>query len=218
VLRQLARRWPWLRPLLPAAAIAAGWEACARGDGPLVAFLGDSLTSGYRLSEEEAYPALVAGTLRARGRPIRAVNAGKSGDTAEQALARLPPLLRLRPAIVVVALGTNDALRGLDLARAEATLGRIVEACQTSGARVLLAGVRLSGRLEPARARALAELYPRIAVSRRTPLVPDLLAGVAGHPELLMKDGLHPNAAGQRQLARNVAPQVELLLAEIGRP
>ncbi len=89
MIRGLARRFPWLRPLLPAAAIAAGWSACTRGEGPLVAFLGDSLTSGYLLREEEAYPALVASALHARGRPIRVVNAGKSGDTVRQGLERL---------------------------------------------------------------------------------------------------------------------------------
>jgi acyl-CoA thioesterase-1 len=217
MLRAIARRWPWLRPLLPAAAIAAGWQACTRGEGPLVAFLGDSLTSGYRLREEEAYPALVASALRARGRPIRIVNAGRSGDTAHQGLARLPALLRLKPAVVVVALGTNDALRGLPLEDAETALERIVDDCQASGARVLLVGVRFPGRLEPAREQALAELYPRLAAKHRVPLVPDLLTGVAGHGERTMRDGLHPNAAGQEQLARNVSPHVERLLAEIER-
>jgi acyl-CoA thioesterase-1 len=217
MIRGLARRFPWLRPLLPAAAIAAGWSACTRGEGPLVAFLGDSLTSGYRLPEDEAYPALVANALHARGRPIRVVNAGKSGDTVRQGLARLPSVLDLKPDVVVVALGTNDALRGLPLADAEPALDRIVLDCQASGARVLLVGVRFPGALAESRARALDELYARLAVSRRVPLVPDLLRGVAGHPELSMPDLLHPNAAGQQQLARNVTRDVELLLAELQR-
>jgi acyl-CoA thioesterase-1 len=217
MIRVLSRRWPWLRPLLPAAVIAAGWSACARGEGPLVAFLGDSLTSGYRLREEETYPALVARALRARGRPIRVVNAGKSGDTARQGLARLPSVLRLKPDVVVVALGTNDALRGLPLADAEAALDRIVLDCRASGARILLVGVRVPRSTDEARSRALDDLYPRLAAARRVPLVPDLLAGVAGQRELLMPDVLHPNAAGQQQLARNVVPDVELLLAELER-
>jgi acyl-CoA thioesterase-1 len=217
MIRTLARRWAWLRPLLPAAVLAAGWYACTRGEGPLVAFLGDSLTSGYRLREAEAYPALVARALRARGRPIRVVNAGRSGDTARQGLARLPSVLRLKPQVVVVALGTNDALRGLPLSDAEAALERIVDDCQASGARVLLVGVRVPRSPEETRAQALDDLYPRLAASRRVPLVPDLLAGVTGRRELLMPDMLHPNAAGQQQLARNVTSNVELLLAEIER-
>ncbi|MGE5125192.1 MAG: GDSL-type esterase/lipase family protein, partial [Betaproteobacteria bacterium] len=140
LLLALARRWPWLRPLLPAAAIAAGFQGCTRGEGPLVAFLGDSLTSGWRLREEQAYPALVARELARRGRRIRVVNAGRSGDTAEQGLARLPSVLRTRPDVLVVALGINDALRGLPVEAAEAALVRIVEDGQAAGARVLLVG------------------------------------------------------------------------------
>jgi acyl-CoA thioesterase-1 len=214
---RLARRLPWLRPLLPAAVIAAGWSACTRGEGPLVAFIGDSLTSGYRLREDEAYPALVGVALRARGRAIRVVNAGKSGDTVRQGLARLPALLELKPDVVVVALGTNDALRGLPLADAEEALDRIVRDCQATGARVLLVGVRFPGSLAASEQQALDSLYARLAVARRIPLVPDLMRGVADQPGLLMPDCLHPNAAGQRQLARNVTRDVELLLAELSR-
>jgi acyl-CoA thioesterase-1 len=143
VLRSLAARWPRLRPLLPAAAIAAAWPACAVGEGPLVAFIGDSLTSGWRLPEEEAYPALVARALAARGRRIRVVNAGVSGDTAAQGLARLPAVLALRPDVLVVALGVNDGLGAGPLEEAEAALGRIVLEARARGARVLLVGIRL---------------------------------------------------------------------------
>jgi acyl-CoA thioesterase-1 len=213
----LVRRWPWLRPLLPAAAIAAGWSACLPGEGPLVAFLGDSLTSGYRLPEEQAYPALVGQALRSRGRPVRVLNAGKSGDTARQGLERLPSLLRLRPDLVVVALGTNDALRGLPLADTQASLDRIVRDSREHGARVLLVGVRFPGRLDEDRERELDALFSEIAATRRVPLVRDLMAGVAGHGDHLLPDGLHPNPAGQRQLARNVQREVEVLLAELRR-
>jgi len=214
----LTRRFPWLRPLLPAAVIAAGWGSCARGEGPLVALHGDSLTSGYRLREDEAYPALVSVALRERGKAIRVVNAGKSGDTVRQGLTRLPSVLRLRPDVVVVALGTNDVLRGLSLTAAEADLDRIVRDCEAGGARVLLVGVRFPSTLGADRSQELDALYARLAVSRHVPLVPDLVRGVAGHPQLLMPDGLHPNAAGQQQLARNVARDVELLLAEARHP
>ncbi len=216
-MRRILTRLPWLRPLLPAAAIAAGWTACTRGEGPLVAFLGDSLTSGHRLREDEAYPALVGQALRAKGRPLRVVNAGKSGDTVHQGLVRLPALLRLSPDVVVVALGTNDALRGLSLSSAAQDLDRIVSDCQERGARVLLVGVRPPGALAPERARALDEIFAHVASSRGVPLVPDLMRGVAGRPELLMGDGLHPNAAGQEQLARNVQRDVELALAPLQR-
>lgn len=217
MLRALTRRWPRLQRILPAALLAAGWQDCARGEGPLVAFLGDSLTSGWRLAEEEAYPALVGQAAAARGRPIRVLNAGRSGDTVAQGLARLPRVLERRPDVLVVALGTNDALRGMPAAAAEASLRRIVAEARQAGARVLLVGV--GGPHAPdARLRAFGALYARVAAEERLALVPDLLDGVAGHGELLFADGLHPNAAGQRQLAANVRPRLELLLAELEAP
>ncbi len=212
----LARRWPWLRPLLPAAAIAAGWQGCVRGEGPLVAFLGDSLTSGWRLREEQAYPALVARRLAARGRPIRVVNAGRSGDTAAQGLARLPAVLRLKPDVLVVALGINDALRGLPVENAEVALRRITVDAQAAGARVILVGFRPRAAQSPG-TDAFEAMYARLATERRVAFVPDLLEGVAGHPELLFADRLHPNETGQQHLAETVARSLELLLAEIAR-
>jgi acyl-CoA thioesterase-1 len=225
MLRALAARWPRLRPLLPAAVIAAGWPACTAGEGPLVAFLGDSLTSGWRLREEEAYPALVARSLAARGRSIRAINAGVSGDTAAQGLARLPAVLKHRPDVLVVALGVNDGLSREPLLGTEAALERIVLEARAAGSRVLLVGVRLAtGETAPRvgdtagdeeRARSLSGIFPRVAAAHRVALVPDLLAGVAGQPDLLFPDRLHPNAAGQARLAENVRPHLELLLAEV---
>ncbi len=214
MLRAIARRWPRLRPLLPVALIAAGWSGCGRGEGPLVVFLGDSLTSGWRLREQDAYPAVLGRTLAARGRPICVVNAGRSGDTATQGLARLEGVLRLQPDVVVVALGVNDALRGLPLGEAETALDRVIRMSQASGARVLLVGVRPAA-LDGIRAQQLRDLYARLAAAHRIALVPDLLVGVAGDPELLFADRLHPNAAGHKRLADNVGPQLALVLAEV---
>jgi acyl-CoA thioesterase-1 len=225
VLRWFAARWPRLRPFLPAAVIAAGWPACPAGEGPLVAFLGDSLTSGWRLREEEAYPALVASVMAARGHRIRVLNAGLSGDTASQGLARLPAVLKHRPDVLVVALGANDVLGTASLEETEAALGRIVLEAHAAGARVILAAIRLgTGERAPrvgatagdaVRAARLQEIHARLAAAHRLALVSDLLAGVAGEPDLLFPDRLHPNAAGQQRLAGNVLPQLELVLAEV---
>lgn len=225
LVRTLGNRGSWLRRLLPAAVIAVSWTSCTERAGPLVAFLGDSLTSGWKLGEAEAWPTLLARALAEKGRPIRVLNAGVNGDTAVKALARLPEVLEHHPDVLVVALGTNDALVGLPLDATEKTLDRIVLEAQAAHARVLLVGVRLAtGESAPLvgeaagdveQARRLAELFPRLASTRRLPLVPDLLAGVAGEPALLFPDRLHPNAAGHLRLAENVRPHLELVLAEV---
>lgn len=183
--------------------------------GPLVAFLGDSLTSGWKLPESQAYPALVQRALRAKGRAVRVVNAGVSGDTAAQALKRLPAVLRRKPDVLVVALGINDGLRGAPPEATEASLRQILLRAQAAHVRVLLAGLRIPATHGDEHARRFAEIYPRLAADLRVPLVPFLLEGVAGQPTLNHKDGLHPTAQGQTLLARNVLAPIELLLAEV---
>jgi acyl-CoA thioesterase-1 len=218
VLGALAARCPRLRPLLPAAVIAVSWSACHVGEGPLVAFLGDSLTSGWRLSEDEAWPALVGRSLAAGHRPIRVLNAGVSGDTVAQGLARLPGVLAHHPDVLVVALGVNDGLRGLPLEDVESGLGRILEEGRAAGSRLLLVGIRLPDRGgDAARTRRFNQIFAQLAAEQKVTLVPDLLAGVAGHPELLFRDGLHPNAAGHLRLAETVRPRLALVLAELER-
>jgi acyl-CoA thioesterase-1 len=216
VLKALTERCPRLRPLLPAAVIAATWPACHAGEGPLVAFLGDSLTSGWKLSEDEAYPALVGRTLAERDRPIRVLNAGVSAETAGQGFARLPAVLAHDPDVLVVALGINDALRGRSLEEAEAALRRILEDARASGAHLLFVGTRIPEERHGAEyAHRFEEMYVRLAAEHKVALVPDLLDGVAGHEELLFPDRLHPNAAGHVRLAETVRPHLELVLAEV---
>jgi acyl-CoA thioesterase-1 len=116
--------------------------------------------------------------------------------------------------VLVVALGINDALRGLPVEHAETALQRILDDGRSAGARLVLVGFRPHGSGDP-RLRAFEALYVRLAAERKLALVPDLLEGVAGHRELMFADGLHPNAAGQQRLAENVRPPLELVLAEI---
>ena len=213
-LRALTKQCPPLRPLLPAAVIAVSWSACHVGEDPLVAFLGDSLTSGWRLSEDEAWPAHVGRTLAARHRPIRVLNAGVSGDTVAQGLARLPGVLAHQPDVLVVALGVNDGLRGLPLEDVEVGLRRILEEGRAAGSQLLLVGVRLPDR-DDDRARRFEQIFARLATEQKVALVPDLLTGVAGHSEFLFGDGLHPNAAGHLRLAVNVRSHLERILAAL---
>jgi acyl-CoA thioesterase-1 len=181
-----------------------------------VAFLGDSLTVGWRISEEEAWPALVGRALAADGRPIRVLNAGVSGETAGEGLARLPGVLAHEPDVLVVALGINDGLRGHSLEEAEGALREILEEGRAAGARLLLVGVHIPPERHGADyARRFDEIHPRLAAELKVDLVPDLLTGVAGEEALLFPDGLHPTAGGHARLAETVRPHLELVLATL---
>jgi acyl-CoA thioesterase I len=186
---------------------------------PLVVFLGDSLTAGLGLGAEQAFPALVAAELEDRGTPIRAVNAGVSGDTSAGGLRRIDWLVRQRPDVVVVALGANDALRGQPAAAIEANLRQIVQRARAAGAEVLLVGIQVPPSYGDAYARAFAAIYPRLAAELDVPLLPFLLEGVAGRPELNLPDGIHPNDAGHRRIAAVVATHLQpLVVADRDRP
>ncbi len=180
---------------------------------PRVVVLGDSLTAGLGLDGDEAWPSLLATRLAAEGRPIRLVNAGVSGDTSAGGLRRVDWVLRQHPDVLVVELGANDALRGQPLDGIEANLREIVRRGRDAGARVLVLGMRVPPSLGGDYAGGFAALYPRLARELDVPLVPFMLAGVAGRPELNLPDGIHPNAEGQRLVAEVVRPYLERLLA-----
>ncbi len=185
---------------------------------PLVVFLGDSLTAGLGLEEIEAYPARTQELLRQRGRSIRIVNAGVSGDTSSGALVRLDWLLRLDPDVLVVAIGANDGLRGQPLEALERNLREIVSRARSRQIAVLLAGQRLPISYGRDYAERFAAIYPRVAREEGVAWLPFLLEGVAMVPELNLPDGIHPNAAGQQRMAEHVAMALEPLLDGLLQP
>lgn len=179
---------------------------------PLVLFLGDSLTAGYGLAEDQAFPAVLGRSLAQRGNPVRVVNAGVSGDTSAGGLRRLPWLLAQHPDVVVVALGANDGLRGLPVETTRDNLRAIVADAQRAGARVLLLGMRLPPNLGRDYVRGFEELYPEVARSTGADLVPFFLEGVGGVAALNQEDGIHPTAEGQEKVAATVLPALLPLL------
>jgi acyl-CoA thioesterase-1 len=185
--------------------------------GPLVVFFGDSLTAGYGLSEEQAFPALVERRLRAAGSPVRVVNAGVSGDTTAGGLSRLPWVLRQKPDVLVVGFGANDAMRGQPLENVEANLRAIVERGAAAGARVVILGMRIPTNYGPDYSEGFAAIYPRVAKSLGAELVPFLLDGVGGHSDLNLADGIHPNARGQEIVADNVLHHLKRVLGTLPR-
>lgn len=197
----------------------AGMASLVRGEDaagerrPLVVFLGDSLTAGFGLSEEQAFPAVVSAQLEERGIPARIVNAGISGDTTAGGVSRLDWLLTQRPEVIVVALGANDGLRGLSLAETESNLDAILRRCLEAGARVLLVGMKIPPSYGDDYARGFEAIFGRLASRHGVSLMPFLLEGVAAVPDLNQPDGIHPNAEGQRRVATNVAPYLVALLA-----
>jgi acyl-CoA thioesterase-1 len=192
-----------------AAALGAGGAA---GAEDTIAVLGDSLTAGFGLAPEEAYPARLQERLRREGYDYRVVNAGVSGDTTAGGLRRVDWVLRSHPSIAIVALGANDGLRGLSVPAMRANLERIVERFRAAGARVLLAGMRMPPNYGDAYGREFAAAFPAVARKTGAALVPFLLDGVAGQARLNQPDGLHPTAAGQAIIAERVWPYLVPLL------
>ena len=180
----------------------------------VIVALGDSLTAGLGVGADEAYPALLEARLRRDGFTYRVVNAGVSGDTSAGGLRRIDWALRLSPAVVIVALGANDGLRGQPPDALRGNLTRIIERAQAAGAHVLLAGMRVPPNYGDDYARAFARVYPAVAKATGVPLAPFLLDGVAGNPRLNQADGIHPTAEGQHRIAEVLWPYLKPLLGQ----
>jgi acyl-CoA thioesterase-1 len=180
-------------------------------DRVVLAF-GDSLTAGAGVLPDEAYPALLDARLRREGYAYRVINAGVSGDTTAGARRRLPWALRTNPAIVIVALGANDGLRGRPVASMRDDLAVIAEGFTRAGARVLLAGMRLPPNYGDAYTREFARAYVEVARRPGVTFMPFLLEDVAGNPRLNQADGIHPTAAGHRVMAEHLWPYLRPLL------
>jgi len=194
--------------------LGAAAPALAAGNVPLIVALGDSLTAGYGLAPEQAFPVRLAAYLDARGSRVSIDNAGVSGDTTAGGRARLDWALADRPQYAIVELGANDALRGIDPGAAEANLDAILTVLDARGIRVLLAGMLAPPNLGRDYGDAFKAIYPRLAARHHALLYPFFLDGVAGDAALTQADGLHPTAAGVDVIVARIAPYVEKLLRE----
>lgn len=171
-----------------------------------ILFVGTSLTAGYGLPSEEAFPARIQEKVDSAGLPYRVTNAGVSGETSAGALRRLSWLLRQPFDVFVLETGANDMLRGADLDSTRANIESIVEQVRAArpGAEIVLVGMMAPPNLGSAYTERFREMYVEIAREHDLPLVPFLLEGVGGVGELNLPDGIHPNAEGQRRVAANV--------------
>jgi acyl-CoA thioesterase-1 len=207
------------RPSARAALIACLLALCAALPGAalaadrmvLVAF-GDSLTAGYGLAAKDAFPRQLERALAARGRQVKVVNAGVSGDTTSAGLARLDWAVPKDANAVIVELGANDALRGQDPKQAYAALDAIVTALKGRGLAVLLAGMEAPRNMGEAYGQEFNGIYKRLAEKHDVALYPFFLEGVAGAPNLNLPDGIHPTGPGVALIVERIVPHVEKLL------
>ena len=196
------------RRLLLLFAFFAGFAVLRAAEVKTVVFFGDSLTAGYGLDDPgvQAFPALIQQKIDAAHLPWRAVNAGLSGETTAGGLRRVEWILRQPVDIFVLELGGNDGLRGIPLTDTQANLQAIIDRVRAKypAARIILAGMQIPSNLGPDYTRAFRRIFPELAEKNRLTLIPFLLEGVGGRPELNQTDGIHPTAAGHVIVADNV--------------
>ena len=196
-----------LLPLL----FLSGHLSRAEQERTIVAF-GDSLTSGLGVAANEAYPAVLERKIKEAGYPYRVVNAGVSGETTAGGLRRVDGVIRSRPDIVILELGANDGLRGLDPAQVEKNLSAIITQFRKKNIQVVLAGMKIPPNYGKAYGDVFERIFPRLAERYRVRLIPFFLDGVAARTELNQADGLHPTAKGYQVIVDRLWPVIEPLL------
>lgn len=184
----------------------------ASAHAPVILDFGDSLTAGPGLAATQAFPARLEAWLHRQGIQAKVINSGVTGDTTADGLARLDWALADRPDLVILELGANDALRGIDPSTVRDNLDKMIGKIEASGAKVLLLGMLAPPNWGEEYKHAFDQIYPDLARRHQLPLYPFFLEGVAMKPELNQSDGVHPNEQGIAVLVERVAPLVARLL------
>jgi acyl-CoA thioesterase-1 len=192
---------------LAAPTVSSGETGFQSREGVIVA-VGDSLTAGYRVAEEEAYPALLRQRLARDGRYFEVINAGSSGETSSGTLARLDWILTLKPDIMILETGANDGLRGIDPQLTRDNIDRIVTRLKAEGVIVVLAGMQMIKNLGATFTNQFESLYPAVAGKHDIILIPFFLETVAARPQLNQADGIHPTVEGYRRVTDHIYPFV----------
>ena len=171
--------------------------------------LGDSLSAGYQMPIEKAWPTLLPDVLSQKGKSIDVINASISGDTTGNGIARLPQLLtQHQPDYVLIELGANDGLRGFPPQMIQKNLARLIDMVRVSDSTPLLMQIRVLPNYGKRYTNAFADLYPKLAKQQDVPLLPFFLEGVITKPEWMMEDGLHPKSEAQPWIAEFVATEL----------
>lgn len=194
-----------------------GVAAQAAQSGPVILVFGDSLSASYGIPADSGWVPLLEQRVHQKKPGYRVVNASISGETTSGGRYRIEQVLaEHRPAVVILELGVNDGLRGLPLDAATSNLNAIITACRNRKARVLLIGMRLPPNYGSAYAAKFQAIYQQAAQRHKIPLLPFLLEGFAGNPELFQADGLHPTAAAQPLIMERVWKLLQPMLAASG--
>lgn len=196
-----------------AVVLAAASPAAARTIRLVV--LGDSLTAGLGLPPGKAFPDRLQAALRARGWDVDVLNAGVSGDTATDGLARYDWAVPANAGALIVELGANDMLRGLEPEATKKALSAILDKAHAARLPTLIAGMRAAPNLGAEYDRAFDAIYPALAKDHDVALYPFFLDGVAGDPKLNQADGMHPTAEGVDAIVERIAPSVEKILKQV---
>lgn len=199
------------RPLAPAPKLQTQMDT---DDRPVIVAFGDSLTAGFGVEPGLSYPDFLQKELDAAGYRYRVQNEGISGDTSSGGVARMESVLRMKPAIVILELGANDGLRGIPVEKTRENLDLLTGEFVKAGIKVLLAGITLPRNYGPDYIREFDRIFPDLAKKHKVALLPFLLDQVALNPRLMQPDALHPNAEGNRQVARNVFAALRPLLSK----
>lgn len=216
---------PWWRVLVWIAALGVPVMGTLHADDTVrqeartILFLGDSLTAGYGLPPEEAFPSVIERRVQERDLPFEVINGGVPGETSAGGLRRIDWMLRRRIDILVLELGANDMLRGLPPDMTRDNLQAIIDKTRAAypEVKIIVAGMLAPPNLGPEYTRQFGDIFPALAETNDAVLIPFLLQGVAGRPELNLPDGIHPNTAGQQVVADGVWKALEPLLARMTR-
>ncbi|WP_290711253.1 arylesterase [Flavihumibacter sp. CACIAM 22H1] len=221
--------------LLGLMVVVTGWMGCGQATEPSqkkevaetnsapaarkkLVFFGNSLTAGYGLDPEEAFPARTQAKIDSLALQVEVINAGLSGETSAGGLTRIDWILQQEPDVFVLELGANDGLRGIPVAETKKNLQGILDKVKKANpaVKLVIAGMMVPPNMGPAYARDFQAIYPELAKNNKAVLIPFLLEGVAGEPRLNLADGIHPTAEGHQMVANAIWSYIQPLLGAGG--